>query len=98
MDLVLAVINRKFNIPLTQNHISVAHRLGYFNQGSNRPVIVKGRLLTKKLVDEGYTLEKLKIHLFPALSWLWTNGIWLTDDGRLFTSLYLLDNSKVTIR
>ena len=28
-------------------------------------------------------------HLFPALSWLWTNDIWLTDDGRLFPSLYL---------
>ena len=26
--------------------------------------------------------------LFPDLSWLWTNDIWLTDDGRLFPSLY----------
>ena len=29
----------------------------------------------------------LSVHLFPALSWLWTNDIWLTDDGRLFPSI-----------
>ena len=29
-------------------------------------------------------------HLFTALSWLWTYDIWLTDDGRLFSSLYII--------
>ena len=27
--------------------------------------------------------------LFPALSWLWTTDIWLTNDVRLFPSVYL---------
>lgn len=38
---VVSLVNRYLNIPINESDIDIAHRLGKFKQGENRPIIIK---------------------------------------------------------
>ena len=65
---VVSLVNRYLNIPINESDIDIAHRLGKFKQGENRPVIIK------------FVRRQIKVDIVKNSKRFKGSGIFVNDD------------------
>ncbi|KAH3898543.1 hypothetical protein DPMN_022778 [Dreissena polymorpha] len=76
---VVSLVNRYLNIPINESDIDIAHRLGKFKQGGNRPVIINDDLT--KLNAEVLSSARLKDPQNVVRAWSFEGSIYVLFKG-----------------